>query len=195
MTNHILQINASARKAGSVSRALSDRITARFAGATVTKRDLATALPQINENWVGANFTPVDDRSAEQSAGLALSDDLIAEFKAADTIVIGTPIYNFAIPAALKAWIDLIVRAGETFTYTETGPVGLLEGKRVIIAFAAGGTAIGSEIDFASDYLRFIFGFMGISDVQFVQADQLAIDADASLASANKSVDTLNVAA
>ncbi|MBV1867348.1 MAG: NAD(P)H-dependent oxidoreductase, partial [Marinosulfonomonas sp.] len=193
MTHHVLHIDASARTSGSISRALSDRITARFAGASITKRDLATALPQIDENWVGANFTPADDRSPDQAAGLALSDELIAEFKAADTIVIGTPIYNFAIPAALKAWIDQVVRAGETFSYGEAGPVGLLKDKRVIVAFAAGGTAIGSEIDFASNYLRFIFGFMGINDVQFVQADQLAMDAEASIAAANDSVDALNV--
>ncbi|PHQ94017.1 MAG: FMN-dependent NADH-azoreductase [Marinosulfonomonas sp.] len=195
MTHTILRIDASARKTDSVSRDLSDRIIARFNDAKVISRDLANPLPLLDQDWVGANFTPADDRSPEQNEKLELSDQLIDELRAADTIVIGVPIYNFGVPAALKAWIDLISRVGETFQYTETGPVGLLEGKRAIIAVASGGTPVGSDMDFASGYLRHLLGFIGISDVTFISADQLAIDAVATLNAAHEAVDNLELAA
>ncbi|MEO0699174.1 MAG: NAD(P)H-dependent oxidoreductase, partial [Pseudomonadota bacterium] len=106
----------------------------------------------------------------------------------ADTIVIGAPIYNFGVPAAVKAWIDQVARAGITFAYTENGPKGLLEGKRAIIVVASGGTKVGSEIDFAIGYLKFALGFIGITNVELVAADQMALDADASLVAANEAV-------
>ncbi len=195
MTHTILRIDASARKTDSVSRDLSDRIIARFNDAEVIIRDLANPLPLLDQDWVGANFTPADDRSPEQKEKLKLSDQLVDELRAADTIVFGVPIYNFGVPAALKAWIDLISRVGETFQYTETGPVGLLEGKRAIIAVASGGTPVGSDMDFASGYLRHLLGFIGISEVTFISADQLAIDAVATLNAAHEAVDNLELAA
>jgi FMN-dependent NADH-azoreductase len=102
-----------------------------------------------------------------------VKDTLVAELQHADNIVIGAPVYNFGVPSVLKAWIDQIVRAGLIFNYTENGPVGLLEGKRAIVAMASAGMPIGSEIDFASGYLRHILGFIGITDVQIIAADQL----------------------
>lgn len=195
MTNTILRIDASARHTGSVSRDLTDRIVARFAGANVVTRDLATPLPLLDEVWIGANFTPPEDRTTAQQVALSLSDTLIAELRAADTIVIGLPIYNFSVPAAFKAWVDLVSRVGETFHYTDTGPKGLLSGKKAIIAYAAGGVAIGSDYDFASGYMRQILGFLGITDVTTVAADQVAVDAQASIQSAKLAVDTLNLAA
>ena len=195
MTTNILRIDASARHNGSVSRDLTDRIIARFSDATVVTRDLATPLPLLDETWIWANFTPADDRTDEQTAALALSDTLIAELRAADTIVIGLPIYNFTVPAAFKAWVDQVTRRGETFHYTDTGPQGLLPNKKVIVAYAAGGVAIGSDYDFASGYVRQILGFLGITDVTTVAADQVAVDADASIQSANAAVDTLELAA
>ncbi|WP_420396818.1 FMN-dependent NADH-azoreductase [Nioella sp.] len=195
MTSSILRIDASARRDGSVSRDLSDRIIARFPGAAVTTRDLAPGLPLIDETWVGANFTPEADRSDEQRATLALSDELIAELKDADTLVIGLPIYNFGVPATLKAWVDLVARAGVTFRYTEAGPEGLLTGKRAIVAVASGGTEAGSEIDFATGYIRHVLGFIGITDVTFVTADRLALDMDATLNAAHSQIDALPVAA
>ncbi len=195
MTHTILRIDASARKTDSVSRGLSDRIVARFNDAKVITRDLANPLQLLDQDWVGANFTPADDRSPEQNVKLKLSDQLIDELRAADTIVIGVPIYNFGVPAALKSWIDLISRVGETFQYTETGPVGLLEGKRAIIAVASGGTPVGSDMDFASGYLRHLLGFIGISDVTFIAADQLAIDAETTMNAAHKAIEDLELAA
>lgn len=195
MTHSILRIDASARREGSVSRDLSTRIIARFPDATVTTRDLATGLPLIDETWIGANFTPKDDRDDAQHAALGLSDDLIAELQAADTLVIGLPIYNFGVPAALKAWVDLVARAGVTFKYSENGPQGLLTGKRAIIAVASGGTEAGSSIDFATGYLRHVLGFIGITQVDFVTADRLGVDPEATLKSAHDQVDDLAIAA
>jgi len=191
MTQHILRIDSSARHTDSVTRDLTDRIIARFSSPSVTTRDLATPLPQVDEVWVGANFTPPQDRSDSQRAKLALSDELIAELRAADTLVIGAPIYNFSVPAAFKAWVDLIARVGETFQYGESGPVGLLSGKRAIVAVASGGVALGSDYDHASGYLRQILGFIGITDVTIVAADAMAADADASLAKAHAAIATL----
>jgi len=176
----ILQINASARKTGSVTRELTEVLITRLLDKAfdtkVISRDVSQGLPFLDEDWVGATFTDPAERSAEQRMKLALSDTLVGELKAADTIVIGTPIYNFAVPAALKAWIDLVARARETFQYTENGPVGLLEGKKAYVVVASGGTKVGSEIDFASSYLKHVLGFVGITDVTVVAADQLMMD-------------------
>lgn len=165
----ILRIDASARKTGSATRALTANLIETLAPARVITRDLAdTPLPQIDEDWVGANFTPADDRTEAQKARLGLSDTLVAELQEADTLVIGLPVYNFGVPAALKAWVDLVARAGLTFRYTADGPQGLLTGKTAVIAFASGGVPLGSEVDFASRYLEHVLGFIGITDVKFV---------------------------
>ncbi|MFK7869652.1 MAG: FMN-dependent NADH-azoreductase [Roseobacter sp.] len=190
MTQTILKIDASARYEGSITRQLSARIADRLGGKTI-ERDLNTAIPHVDEAWVGANFTPAEARSTAQQDKLALSDTLIAEIAAADVIVLGVPVYNFGVPASLKAWIDHIARAGVTFKYTQTGPVGLLTGKRAIIALSTGGTPVGSEIDFASGYLRHIMGFIGITDVEIIAADRVMADADKAIAAANAQVDAL----
>ena len=186
----ILHIDSSARTQGSVTRDLSADIVAKL-GGDVIRRDLTEALPQINETWVNANFTPADDRDAAQRDTLALSDQLVEELKAADTIVIGAPVYNFGIPAALKAWVDLIARAGVTFKYSETGPVGLLQGKRAIIAVATGGTPVGSEIDFATGYLKHIMGFIGIHDVEVIAADRVMAHGEEAVADAKAEIEKL----
>jgi FMN-dependent NADH-azoreductase len=195
MTHSILRIDASARTQGSVTRDLTGRITALWQGAQVRHRDLAAdPLPHLTEDWVSANFTPEANRTAAQTRALALSDSLIDELRAADTLVIGLPVYNFGLPSALKAWIDHVARAGVTFRYTENGPEGLLTGKRAILAMASGGTQAGTGIDYASTYMRHILGFIGISDVTVVAADQLALDADASLARALDQIGALQAA-
>jgi len=197
-TPTVLRLDSSGRTEGSVSRELTGRIAARFAheaGAAVTRRDLAAGLPLIDEDWITANFTPAAQRSEAQRATLALSDGLVAELAAADILVLGVPIYNFGVPAALKAWIDLVCRAGLTFRYTAEGPEGLLRGKRAIVALASGGTEMGAEIDFASGYIRHVLGFIGITDVEFVRADRMALDAEATLAAARDAVERLPVAA
>lgn len=174
MTRKVLHINASARQQGSVSRQLSRQIVDHLAPEHIIARDLADGLPFLDEAWVTATFIPPQDRTEAQAATLKLSDEIVAEVQAADTIVIGTAMYNFSIPAVLKAWIDQIARVGVTFAYTETGPKGLLEGKKAIIAIASGGTPLGSDYDHASDYLRFVLGFVGITDVTIVDAEGAA---------------------
>lgn len=170
----ILEVQASARGTGSISRDLAaDLIAAledRHGKTNVTQRDLAGGLPFIDEAWVGANFTPDEDRTSTHRQILSRSDDLVAELQAADVIVIGTPIYNFSIPAVLKAWIDMIARAGLTFKYTENGPVGLLKDKKVYAVVPSGGVPVGSPVDFATPYLRHALGFVGITDIEFVGA-------------------------
>lgn len=187
----ILHIDASARINGSVSRDLSARIVARFEGAEVTRRDLNDTLPHIDEAWVGATFTPADVRSDAQKDALALSDSLVEEVEAADIIVIGLPIYNFSVPASLKAWIDQITRAGRTFQYTEEGPQPLLSGKRAILAIASGGVPIDSPVDFATPLLRTALGFNGISEVEVVAAAGMNTDPEVAQKAADDAISAL----
>jgi FMN-dependent NADH-azoreductase len=191
MSRIVLHIDASARLTGSVTRDLSKRIVDRLSPARVIRRDLSDPLPQIDSTWVEANFTPADQRDPVQADTLALSDALVAELQAADTVVIGVPIYNFSVPASVKAWIDLVARAGVTFRYTADGPVGLLHGKRAIIAVASGGTQVGSDIDFATGYLRHVLGFIGIHDVEIVAADRLGADAERAMEDATAAIGAL----
>lgn len=191
MSKTVLHIDASARRTGSATRDLTDRILRRLEPGRVIRRDLTAPLPLLTEDWIGANFTAPDQRDAAQRELLALSDSLVEELRAADTLVIGLPVYNFSVPAAFKAWIDLVARVGLTFRYTETGPEGLLTGKRAIIAVASGGTPVGSEADFATGYLRHMLGFLGITEVEFIAADRMAIDPEAALGAAQSAVDRL----
>ncbi|QKG72218.1 FMN-dependent NADH-azoreductase [Erythrobacter mangrovi] len=177
MTN-ILHITASIRNDDqSVSRSLSNRLVEGLVartGARVTSRDLATnELPFIDEARFAANLTPHAERSTEQHELAAIGDELIAELEAADTIVFGVPVYNFSVPATVKAWADLVARAGTTFRYTANGPEGLLKDKKVFIAVASGGTSVGSAIDFMTPWLTHFLGFIGITDVEIVAADAI----------------------
>ncbi|WP_416832100.1 MAG: FMN-dependent NADH-azoreductase [Erythrobacter sp.] len=173
--SNILHITASIRGDESISNALGNRLVEGLAaktGASVTRRDLsANDLPYVSAERFAANLAPAADRTPEQAELAAIADTLIAELQAADTIIIAGPIYNFGVPATVKAWADLVARAGTTFKYTETGPVGLLEGKKAYLAIASGGTPVGSDIDFMSRWLIFFLGFLGISDVEVVAAD------------------------
>jgi FMN-dependent NADH-azoreductase len=184
-TTAILEVSASARRDTSVSRMLSadliDALKARHGDVTHARRDLADGIPFVDEAWVEANFTPEETRSDAHRASLALSDELVEELARADVLVIGTPIYNFSIPAALKAWIDMIARARKTFRYTESGPRGLLEGKKAYLVVATGGVPVGSPVDFATPYLKHALKFIGITDVEIVAADQLNSNAEESI--------------
>jgi len=177
---NILRIDSSAKFEGSHSRDLIDGLLRNLEHeGRVVRRDLVDAIPQIDAAWIAANTTPDDERTDAHRQTLALSDALVGELEAADLIVIGLPVYNFGVPASLKAWIDQVCRARRTFRYSPDGPVGLLEGKRAIVVYAAGGTAMGSDIDFASGYLRHVLSFIGIKDVSFVDAGRHMADAEA----------------
>ena len=180
----ILQINASARREGANSTKLANRITERLLaahpGATVTVRDLAAEpLPVLDEVALGALFTPAEQRSAEQATLAARFDAAIAELQAHDAIVLGVAMYNFGVTVQLKSWIDAIARAGVTFKYTETGPVGLVEGKTVYAACARGGLYRGTPNDSQTPYLKAVLGFLGMKDVHFVYAEGLNMGPDA----------------
>jgi len=183
MTTTILHIDASARSAASVTRGLSariiDQLKTRHGDVDIIRRDLADGVPYIDETFTAAINTPADQRTPEQAAALATSDAFVADIQAADIVVIGTPIYNFGVPAVFKAWFDQVARVGLTFRYTETGPVGLLEGKKAYVAMASGGTKLGSEIDFASNWLRHVMGFIGITDVEIIGAGRIMADDEA----------------
>lgn len=171
--SRILHIDASARGAGSLSREIGAELVRRLAapGAEIVHRDLAADPPPfVHEAWVGANFTRADERSPAQREALAGSDALVDELVGADVLVLGVPVYNFGIPAVLKAWIDQVGRVGRTFRYTANGPEGLSGVGRAYLAVASGGTAVGSEIDFATPYLRHVLGFLGVEEVEIVAA-------------------------
>ena len=176
----ILQINSSARSAGANSTRLADAITARLKAANpaavVELRDLAAnPHPVLDEAALGALFTPAEQRTPEQAARVALDDALIAQVQSADAIVLGVPMYNFGVPVQLKTWIDAIARAGVTFRYTENGPEGLLKGKKVYVALARGGIYRDTPADSQVPYLKGVLGFLGMTDVEFIYAEGLAM--------------------
>ena len=181
----ILQVSASGRRADSVSRMLSNELIealeAREGSVEVARRDLSEGIAHVDEPWIAANFTPEEERTRDQREALSASDALVEELQAADVIVIGSPIYNFGVPAALKAWIDMIARARKTFRYTSDGPEGLLKDKKVYLVIASGGVPVDSDVDFATPYLRYILNFVGLSDVDVIAADQLISRADESI--------------
>jgi len=173
MTHTVLHIDASAASITSISRNATQAIVAAQNADTIIVRDVARQnLPFVTEAWIDARVVPTDERSAVENEILRLSDDLVAELFAADTIVIGLPIYNFGMPASLKAWVDLIARPKLTFEYIADGPKGLLTGKKAIIAVASGGTTIGSPFDFASTHMTQVLNFLGVTDVQIVNAQE-----------------------
>jgi len=181
---NILQINSSARVEGSHSTALANDIVARLRAthpaAEVIIRDLArTPHPVLDETALQALFTPPEQRSPEQAARVALDDALIAEIQAADAVVLGVPMYNFGVPAQLKNWIDAVSRARVTFRYTEKGPEGMLKGKKVYVTLTRGGQHRDTPADTQVPYLKTVFAFLGMNDVQFVYAEGLAMGPEA----------------
>ena len=181
---NILQINSSARSTGSESTRLADAIVAKLsataANVQLTRRDLAAdPHPVIDEPTLQALFTPADQRTPEQAARVALDDALIAQVQAADVIVIGSPMYNFGITVQLKSWFDAIARAGVTFKYGPTGPIGLLTGKKVYVALARGGLHRGGPSDTQLPHLKMFLSFLGLTDVQFVYAEGMGMGPEA----------------
>jgi FMN-dependent NADH-azoreductase len=176
----LLQIRTSLFSNQGQSSQLADQFVARWQAAhpdgTVLTRDLADApIPHLTAERFGAFTTAPEARSAEQAQVVAESDALIDELRAADLIVLGLPLYNFGIPSTLKAYFDHVARAGVTFRYTENGPVGLLGGRQVRVFAARGGLYAGTALDTQTDYVRNFLGFLGLTDVQFVYAEGLAM--------------------
>jgi FMN-dependent NADH-azoreductase len=196
----ILQINTSARMQGAHSRDLTQSIVAQLlqqqGDAQVVQRDLGLEpLPHISEATIQAFYQDESTYNAAMQASSALSMTLIDELRQSDVIVFGVPMYNFGIPSTLKAYIDHVARAGQTFEFTESGPQGLLKGKKVLVAITRGGGYIGSPQNHQDTYLKTVLAFLGIDDVTFVIAENLAIpdQAEPSLLEAQQRIGALQI--
>jgi FMN-dependent NADH-azoreductase len=193
----ILQINSSLYSGNGQSSRLADEIVAGLRagtpGAELVVRDLAREpVPHLDEQRFGAFLEKPEKRNEFQKSVVAYSDALIGELRRADVIVLGLPMYNFGVSSQLKSWIDHVARAGETFRYTAQGPVGLLSGKKAYVAAARGGLHAGSPADTQTGYIRNILGFLGITDVELIYAEGLAISPESrekSLASARAKIE------
>jgi len=186
-----LLISSSLFGAAGQSTTLAREVAARL-GGKVTARDVTT-VPHLDAERFGAFNTPATSRTPAQQAAVEYSDALIAELKAADAIVIGVPMYNFGIPSTLKAYFDHVARAGVTFKYTEKGAVGLLTGKKAYLVMARGGFYGDSHAH--TTYVRDFLAFLGITDIETVYAEGLAISPaskGAGLAKARAQIDRLN---
>jgi FMN-dependent NADH-azoreductase len=161
-----------------LGNAVVEKLQAAHPGSTVKVHDLIkTRFPHLEEVHIQSFFTPAEQRSPELVEAVRHSDEAIAELKEADIIVIGAPVYNFNVHSGLKAWLDHIVRAGVTFRYTENGPEGLLTGKKVYLAIASGGVYSDGPMkpyDFTDPYLRFVLGFIGMTDVTTFRVEGLS---------------------
>lgn len=175
----ILNIHTSLAAEQSQSSQLADALVASLSkqnGQTVVTRDLAAQpVPHLDGERFAAFSSDPATRTPEQQAVVDESDALIAELQNADVIVLGLPMYNFGIPSTLKAWIDHVARAGVTFRYTENGPEGLLKNKKLIVTAARGGKYLGTPKDTQTGFIKDVFGFLGITDIDFVYAEGLAM--------------------
>ena len=180
----ILHLDSSVLGENSASRALTAQVAAAWnsaaPNAVIRHRDLGAEAPQhLSPSYFAIGATPEDKRSESQASELKLSDALIEEFLAADALIIGAPLYNFAIPSGLKAWIDRVVVAGKTFKYGAEGPVGLAGEKKVVIVATSGGKYAESPVDFAHvGHLKQVLGFIGLKDVTVVRAAGLNLGPD-----------------
>ncbi|AZF17256.1 FMN-dependent NADH-azoreductase [Pseudomonas sp. R3-18-08] len=181
--SNVLIIESSARQQDSISRQLTQQFISQWQathpGDRITVRDVAlNPVPHLDANLLGGWMKPVEQRSPIEQASLDRSNALTDELLAADVLVMAAPMYNFAIPSTLKAWLDHVLRAGVTFKYTSTGPQGLLTGKRAIVLTARGGIHTGAASDHQEPYLRQVMAFIGIHDVTFIHAEGVNLSGD-----------------
>ena len=181
--SRVLIIESSARQQDSVSRQLTQQFISQWQAAhpadQITVRDLAiNPVPHLDSTLLGGWMKPAEQRNEIEQLALERSNQLTDELVEADVLVLAAPMYNFAIPSTLKAWFDHVLRAGVTFKYGETGPQGLLTGKRAYVLTARGGIYAGSSLDHQEPYLRQVLGFVGIHDVTFIHAEGLNMGGD-----------------
>jgi FMN-dependent NADH-azoreductase len=191
--SRVLIIESSARQQDSVSRQLTQQFISQWRAAhpadEITVRDLAVKqVPHLDIDLLGGWMKPAGQRSPVEQAALDRSNELTDELVAADVVVLAAPMYNFAIPSTLKSWFDHVLRAGVTFKYGDTGPQGLLTGKRAYVLTARGGIYAGSTLDHQEPYLRQVLGFVGIHDVTFIHAEGLNMGGDFSEKGLNQAV-------
>ncbi|HEY5825231.1 MAG TPA: NAD(P)H-dependent oxidoreductase [Cyclobacteriaceae bacterium] len=185
MSKKVLHIISSPQGEASVSKklgsAIIEKIITKYPDSTVKERNLAANLfPHLDELQIGSWFTPAEQRSPEQAKAAKISEEAINELQEADIYVIGAPFYNFAIPSTLKAYLDHIARPGITFRYDENGqPEGFLKNKKAYVAIASSGVYSEGEFqsfDYVTPYLKFLLGFLGITDIDFIRAEGLRLD-------------------
>ncbi|GFM79695.1 FMN-dependent NADH-azoreductase 3 [Pseudomonas cichorii] len=191
--SRVLIIESSARQQDSVSRQLTQQFISQWKnshpGDEITVRDLAIdPVPHLDATLLGGWMKPAEQRTAIEQAALERSNLLTDELIAADVLVLAAPMYNFTIPSTLKAWFDHVLRAGVTFKYGETGPQGLLTGKRAFVLTARGGIYAGSNNDHQEPYLRQVLGFVGIHDVSFIHAEGLNMGGEFSEKGLNQAI-------
>jgi FMN-dependent NADH-azoreductase len=191
--SNVLLIHSSVFGEKSQSLGLARDFLKRYPHRTLVERALAPhSMPHLDGETFAAMGTDAGDLDGRQKQAVALSDELIAELEAADTIVLAVPMYNFSIPSTLKAWIDHVARRGRTFRYSEKGPEGLLKNKKVFVLVARGGVyskgAPHAAFDFQEPYLRTVLGFLGMTDVTFVHFEGLAMGPDAANAHRSKAL-------
>ena len=167
-------------KSTMLSSQLVDRLKEKHPGLSVVNRQLTPAsMPYLDSELFGAFVTPAEERSDEQKGALAFSDELIAELRGVDAVIIGLPMYNLNVPAVFKSYIDHVVRVGETFRYTETGPQGLLDDRPVYVVTARGGYYAGNPMDTQTPYIQNILGLIGLRSVEFYHGEGLNISPEA----------------
>jgi len=196
---NILQINSSIFSGNGQSTALANQFVTRLRAqnptARLTVRDLAAdPVPHLDAARFGALIAKPEERTPAQQAVVRDSDELIDELRRADVVVLGLPMYNFGLPSTLKAYFDHVGRVGVTFKYTEKGPVGLLTGKKVYVFAARGGLYAGTPNDTQTPFIRAFLSFIGLSDIEFVYAEGLAISEASKqqgIAHANAAIDAL----
>jgi len=181
--SRVLIIESSARQQDSVSRQLTQTFISQWKAAhpadEISVRDLAVnPVPHLDAHLLGGWMKPAEQRNETENASLERSNELTDELLAADVLVMAAPMYNFAIPSTLKAWLDHVLRAGVTFKYTPTGPQGLLSGKRAFVLTARGGIHAGGSTDHQEPYLRQVMAFIGIHDVTFIHAEGMNLGGD-----------------
>lgn len=176
----LLQINAGLQGSASQSSILADKMAQTLLAQAPSKkhirRDLSSdTIPHLDHGTFQTFFDPTVAVTSAQKAGLAMSDTLIGELKEADTLVLGAPMYNLMVPSTLKSWIDHVIRAGETFAFSEEGPTGLITGVKAYVVIAQGGHFLGTEGDLETRYIKMALGLMGILDIEFIYAQGLAL--------------------
>jgi len=191
----ILRLDSSSRHADSASRNLTDHLVDRllreYPEAKVTTRDLAADLPLPTEGFVNGSLYSMQNPTPAMQAAIQLSNEMVAELLAADVVVLGMPVYNWTIPSTFKAYVDHVSRLGVTFEYVDGVSRGLLRARSVYILFTSGGTAIGSEKDFATPYVTHLWRTLGIQDVQIIDASGLLFDAEEKISTAKNQIDHL----
>lgn len=176
--NNVLVLKSSILEDNSQTNQLSDYFVSKLAGKNVVIRDLA-ANPLPHFDATAATALRGQPTSTEENALLALSDELVAEIKKADTLIINAPMYNFHIPTQLKSYFDFIARPRVTFQYSEKGPEGLLKGKKAVVLVAFGGFHQNQPTDLVTSYMKAILGFVGITDVQFIYVEGIGFGPEA----------------